>query len=105
MRESPIRKHESSVFTECIQQRSVCQEELKRLFSHPPPHKHRVETLYSTPCTVWRDLRSQKEEMVLLILTLSSYTTLDSFLRLAAQYLFGFPKRWKSKANSPGTTQ
>lgn len=62
-------------------------------------HMHRVETLYTASCTVWRDLTSsQKNQMLFLILTPSSYMTLDSLLHLVTQYLFSFLKHWEIRS-------
>lgn len=80
--ESPISKHESSVLTESIKQYSQFARKSWKGFP-PPPHTHRVETLYSASCTAWRDLtRNWKNQMLFLILTPSCCMTLDSFLHL-----------------------
>lgn len=100
--ESPISKLESSVLTESIKQHSVCQKKLKGVFSVCGfcffflMHMAKIETLYCASCTVWRDLtRSQKNKMLFLILTPSSYMT---FLHLVTQYLFGFLKLWEIRS-------
>lgn len=95
--ESPISKLESPVLTESIKQHSVCQKKLKGFcFGVFLMHMAKIETLYSASCAVWRDLtRSQKNKMLFLILTPSSYMT---FLHLVTQYLFGFLKLWEIRS-------
>ena len=97
MCESPTSKHESSVLTESIKQHSqFASKSWKGVFF---ARIHRTETLFSASCTVWRDLRRyQKNQMLFLILTPSSFMTLDSFLGPVTQHLFGFLKHWEIRS-------